>query len=281
MCGLAPALQTRRTPLVASLTDRSRVAAGGSVRLRKVLVAGQLAFTLVLLVGSGLFVQTVTRLHGNLGFDSGNLVTVSVDPPANGYSEPDAERVIREVLQRLQAVPVVERAAVANSSMLTGGMASTMRHDPERPPLRRGPRGGAHACRSRLFRGARHAGDRRARLRRARCASGRRQAARLSIGDRERELRAALLQGSESDRRPHRPRHSARYQDHHRDHRRGEGLQPAHAARPAGGDDLPAVFRQPVGRRHLLRQDPRQRGERVRRDSLGGCASGSGTAGDG
>ena len=65
-----------RTPLVASLNDRSRVAAGGGVRLRKVLVAGQLAFTLVLLVGSGLFVQTVARLHGNLGFDSDNLVTV-------------------------------------------------------------------------------------------------------------------------------------------------------------------------------------------------------------
>ena len=58
MCGLAPALQTGRTPLVASLTDRSRVAAGGGVRLRKMLVAGQLAFTLVLLIGSGLFVQT-------------------------------------------------------------------------------------------------------------------------------------------------------------------------------------------------------------------------------
>ncbi|HJU43420.1 MAG TPA: ABC transporter permease [Vicinamibacterales bacterium] len=126
LCGLAPALHTGRTPLSASLTDRSRVAAGGGVRLRKVLVAGQLAFTLVLLIGSGLFVQTLTRLHGNLGFDGDHLVTVSLDPPANGYAEPDAERVMREVLQRLQAVPGVERAAVANSGMLTGGAASTM-----------------------------------------------------------------------------------------------------------------------------------------------------------
>jgi predicted permease len=73
-----------------------------------------------------LFVQTLTRLHHNLGFDSSNLVTVSVDPPANGYSEQDAERVMREVLQRLQTVPVVERVAATNSSMLTGGAASTM-----------------------------------------------------------------------------------------------------------------------------------------------------------
>jgi predicted permease len=126
MCGLAPALQTRRTPLVASLNDRSRVAAGGAVRMRKLLVAGQLAFTLVLLIGSGLFLQSLARLHGNLGFDSTNLVTVSIDPPAKGYSEPDAERVVRDVLQQLRSLPIVERAGVANSSMLTGGMASNM-----------------------------------------------------------------------------------------------------------------------------------------------------------
>ena len=125
ICGLAPALQTGRTPLVASLTDRSRAAGSSGVRLRKVLVAGQLAFTLILLIGSGLFVQTLTRLHNNLGFDGDNLVTVSVDPPAAGYSEPDGERVMREVLQRLEAIPVVERAAVANSGMLTGGMAAS------------------------------------------------------------------------------------------------------------------------------------------------------------
>jgi predicted permease len=125
MCGLAPALQTGRTPLVASLNDRSRLAAGGGVRLRKMLVAGQLAFTLVLLIGSGLFVQTLARLHGNVGFDSGNLVTVTVDPPAKGYAEPDAERVMREVLQRLQEMPAVERVAAANSRMLTGGAASS------------------------------------------------------------------------------------------------------------------------------------------------------------
>jgi predicted permease len=89
------------------------------------IVAGQLAFTLVLLIGSGLFVQTLTRLHANVGFDSGNLVTVSVDPPARGYSEADAERVMREVLQRLQGTPAVDRVAVANSRMLTGGAASS------------------------------------------------------------------------------------------------------------------------------------------------------------
>jgi predicted permease len=125
ICGVAPAWQTGRTPLVASLNERSRAATAGGVRLRKALVAGQLAFTLVLLVGSGLFVQTLWRLHGNLGFDSRNLVTVSIDPPAKGYSEADAERVMREVLGQLQRVPVVERVAAANTTMLNGGAASS------------------------------------------------------------------------------------------------------------------------------------------------------------
>jgi predicted permease len=125
ICGVAPAWQTGRMPLVASLNERSRTATAGGVRLRKSLVAGQLAFTLILLIGSGLFVQSLSRLHGNLGFDSRNLITVSIDPPSNGYSEPDAERVMREVWQELQAVPVVERVAAANTTMLNGGAASS------------------------------------------------------------------------------------------------------------------------------------------------------------
>jgi len=125
ICGIAPAWHTGRTPLVASLNERSRTATAGGVRLRKTLVAGQLAFTLILLVGSGLFVQSLSRLHGNLGFDSTNLITISIDPPANGYSEPDAERIMREVWRELQAAPVVERVAAANTTMLNGGAAST------------------------------------------------------------------------------------------------------------------------------------------------------------
>jgi putative ABC transport system permease protein len=125
VCGLAPALQTGRTPLIASLNERSRTAAAGAVRLRKTLVAGQLAFTLVLLIGSGLFVQTLTRLRGNVGFDSQNLVTVSVDPPGIGYSEADAERVMRDVLRGLQAIPVVERSAIANTGLLNGGASAS------------------------------------------------------------------------------------------------------------------------------------------------------------
>ena len=58
LCGLAPAWRAARVPLIDWL--RERTGATGGVRLRKMLVVGQLAFTLVLLVGAGLFVQTLT-----------------------------------------------------------------------------------------------------------------------------------------------------------------------------------------------------------------------------
>jgi predicted permease len=122
LCGLAPALQTGRMALIASLKERSHPAIAGGVRLRKIIVVGQMAFTLILLIGAGLFVQTLVRLHAkDLGFVHSRLLTFRIEPDAAGYSASDAPRVMREALLRLQEAPGVEHAAVANSRMLTGG----------------------------------------------------------------------------------------------------------------------------------------------------------------
>ena len=106
LCGLAPVLQTGRIPLIASLKERSGNATGGGMRVRKALVIGQMAFTLILLIGAGLFVQTLARLHERVGFASGNLVMLSINPPSIGYSVEDAERAMRDVFRRLQELPV-------------------------------------------------------------------------------------------------------------------------------------------------------------------------------
>lgn len=87
-------------------------------------MVGQLAFTLILLIGAGLFVQTLARLQAkDLGFARSSLLMFRVEPDAIGYSASDAPQLVRDLLRRLQSVPAVERAAVANSSMLTGGSA--------------------------------------------------------------------------------------------------------------------------------------------------------------
>ena len=118
--GVAPALQGGRISLAGSLNERSRVGSPTAVRWRKAIVAGQMAFTLVLLIGAGLFVQTLLRLHDQAGFATRNLLMVSIDPPASGYAAADAERVMRDVSRRLSDLPAVERAAIANASLLTG-----------------------------------------------------------------------------------------------------------------------------------------------------------------
>jgi len=124
MCSLAPTLRTGRIPLIAALKERSRIAMAGGIRLQKALVAGQMAFTLILLIGAGLFVQTLAHLHERVGFPSNRLVMLSINPPSMGYSESHAEQAMREVFRRLLDLPVVERAAVANAGLLTGGMAT-------------------------------------------------------------------------------------------------------------------------------------------------------------
>ena len=121
LCGLAPVIQTGRIPLIDSLKQRSRTGSPGSARVRKLLVIGQMSFALLLLIGAGLFVQTVTRLQSRVGFDSRNLIMVSVNPSSIGYGEADAERAMAEIDRRLHESPVVEHVAVANAPMLAGG----------------------------------------------------------------------------------------------------------------------------------------------------------------
>ena len=125
LCGLAPMFQMRRVSLQALLKQQSRSAtAGGGLTLRKALVVAQMALTLVLLVSGGLFVQTLARLHANVGFDAGNLVVFSLAPPSLGYSEQRSEQTMRNVLRRVTEMPGVSSAAVANTLMLSGGWST-------------------------------------------------------------------------------------------------------------------------------------------------------------
>ncbi len=122
VCGLAPALQAGRRSLIPATNERSSVSTAGAVRVRKAIVIAQLAFTLVLLMGSGLFLQTLARLHAkDLGVASSGLLMLRVEPDAIGYSPSDAPRFMLDLMHRLQAVPAIERVSIANTHLLTGG----------------------------------------------------------------------------------------------------------------------------------------------------------------
>ena len=120
LCAIAPALQIRRL----SLNERAQGALAAGVGFRKMLVIGQIAFTVILLTGAGLFVQTVARLQAEAPGAASRLVMFRADPPSIGYSSSRAREFMRELARRLEGVTGVEQAAMANTSLLAGGSFS-------------------------------------------------------------------------------------------------------------------------------------------------------------
>jgi putative ABC transport system permease protein len=132
--GLLPAIRVTRPDLLAGMIEGGGRSAAGPrrTRLYSILVAGELALAMILLVGAGLLIRSFDRLQRvSLGFDPGGLVTLRVVPPQSRYDDP--ERLV-ELYRRLDeavgALPGVRAVALTNHMPLTGASAST-RVEPE------------------------------------------------------------------------------------------------------------------------------------------------------
>jgi predicted permease len=118
LSGLAPAVQAGRRSLISSLRERG----GGGVRLRKVIVAAQIALSLVLVIGAVLFARTLTGLLAKgPGFDTTSLISFGIDPRRGGYAPADASRLVQRVHDAVRASPTTAASAVARFPLLTGG----------------------------------------------------------------------------------------------------------------------------------------------------------------
>ena len=103
--GLVPALIGTRRELQHVLKDGSRTAGRGKSRAARVLVAVQIAVSLVLLVGCGLFLRTLYNLKAEtLGYDRTGLIIARVDPVAAGYKGDDIGRAMVELMHRFAAL---------------------------------------------------------------------------------------------------------------------------------------------------------------------------------
>ncbi len=113
LCGLAPALLGARWDLDAVLKGRSRGPAG-RLRTQRVLVVGQVAFTLVLLAGAGLFVRSLRNVRDkDLGMDVSHVLYASVNFPSAGVSPTGAMARYEDMLRRVRALPGVAAAALS------------------------------------------------------------------------------------------------------------------------------------------------------------------------
>ena len=123
--GLAPAWQSARATRIATLGSR-RQAGDVRQRLRAVLVIAQVAVSLVLLTGAGLFLRTMSNLRDvDLGFVPERLLVLDVNPAAAGYSGARAIALTRELLERISGLPGVSGASVSENALLMGRDSST------------------------------------------------------------------------------------------------------------------------------------------------------------
>jgi predicted permease len=125
--GLVPALQSTRPALAPTLKNSAgAVLGGGHTRLRKALVATQVALSLLLLIGAGLFIRSLNKLMSvDPGFNTTNLLTFSLDPSLNGYAPVRAKQYYKDLLQRLNSTPGVAGAGYTSVGLLEGNQWSS------------------------------------------------------------------------------------------------------------------------------------------------------------
>lgn len=114
--GLLPALQASRTDLVSTLKGEGPLLSSGMRRLsmRNLLVVGQVALSLILLIGAGLLVRSTRNVQEmNPGFEPKQIMLASVDVGIQGYDEAKGRGFFKQIVERVKSLPGVEAASMA------------------------------------------------------------------------------------------------------------------------------------------------------------------------
>jgi predicted permease len=118
LSGLAPALDASRADLLSGLKNDAPL--GSRRRLRYAVVIAQVAFSIVLLIGAGLFIRALHRSASiDPGFDSHGVELISIDLAQAGYTNMTGPPFVRELLDRVRQMPEVQTATIATA--LPGG----------------------------------------------------------------------------------------------------------------------------------------------------------------
>jgi predicted permease len=116
--GLAPAWRATSQDLTMAL-KQSRRTTGAVSRLSKGLIVAQVALSLLLLVGAGLFIRTLYNLQQvNLGFNQQNLLLFRLQPQQNGYKDEPLVQFYQQLLARLDHLPGVRSATFGKVALI-------------------------------------------------------------------------------------------------------------------------------------------------------------------
>ena len=125
--GLAPALRATRTDLVNALKNAGATF-GGSRRfgMRNVLVVVQVAVSLILLVGAGLFLRSLRNASSiDTGMRADGVLTMAFDPKLHSYTVEQSRRFVSQLRQRIEALPGVQSMSYVDIVPLSIGSSST------------------------------------------------------------------------------------------------------------------------------------------------------------
>jgi predicted permease len=126
--GLAPVLQTVRRNTIEALRDEGGAVASGvrATRLRSAFVVIQVALSLMLLVGAGLFLRTLRNAASvDLGYDVDRVLLAEINMDVRGYSQEAGQAAYARILEKAKALPGVEAASAARVTVLSGGSRVT------------------------------------------------------------------------------------------------------------------------------------------------------------
>ena len=125
--GGAPAMRATRSDLTATFKSDSAGLVGRGSRLGRLLVPVQVALSLLLLVGAGLFIRTLTNLRTlDAGFRGDQVLLATVNPGLSRYTPERAHTFYAELLDRTLALPGVLSASVADAPLLGGDYVDGM-----------------------------------------------------------------------------------------------------------------------------------------------------------
>jgi predicted permease len=125
--GLAPAVQTSQPDMNRTLREEAGNLSGsiGHARLRKGLVVAQVALSMLLVAGAGLFARSLYNLkHLDPGFDATSLLSFSISPELGGYDQPGIKAFYAALQEDLQQVPGVFGVSMAAEPVLTDSVSS-------------------------------------------------------------------------------------------------------------------------------------------------------------
>ncbi|MEP7382659.1 MAG: ABC transporter permease [Gemmatimonadota bacterium] len=133
LCGLVPALRASNPMLSDALKDGAGASAEGALTFRRgqaraLLVTGNVALSLLLLVGAGLLVRSFEKARGvDAGFDPRNVLTFRVQPPDDSlYGGARAAIFRQELMSRLAALPGVSTVGTDGCAPLSQGCGGTI-----------------------------------------------------------------------------------------------------------------------------------------------------------